>query len=130
MREERPRSIPFFRGLPGTDLEALASTLRGIDVVIASLVAGKRDDPSAPPMTAAPPLMQTMLRMVNLMERELIKGQLPLVDLLIRPRAATNYSFDFKSMDELMAGGTKAARETIATADAALLGRSRAVGLP
>lgn len=103
---------------------------RGIDVVIGSLVAGKSDDPSAPPMTAAPPLMQTMLRMVNLMERELIKGQLPLVDLLVRPRVATNYSFDFKSMDEFMAEGTKAAKETIADADPALLGRSRAVGGP
>lgn len=109
-----------------------ANVLRaqGIDVVIGSLVAGKRDDPSAPAMTAAPPLMQTMLRMVNLMERELIKGQLPLVDLLIRPQVATNYSFDFKSMEEFMAEGTKAAKETIAAADPALLGRSRAVGLP
>lgn len=103
---------------------------RGIDVVIGSLVAGKRDDPSAPAMVEAPPVMQTILRMVNLMERELIKGQLPLVDLLIRPRVTTNYSFDFKSIDDFIAEGSTAAKEAIAAADPALLGRCRPVGLP
>lgn len=103
---------------------------RGIDVVVGSLVAGKRDDPTAPPMLAAPPVMQTILRMVNLMERELIKGQLPLVDVLIRPQVATSYSFDFTSMDDFIAEGANAAKETIATADPGLLGRRRSVGLP
>lgn len=86
---------------------------RGIDIVVASLVAGKRDDPSAPPLAKPPPVMSTILRMVNLMERELIKSQLPLVDVLIRPEVATSYSFDFSSMDEFIAEGRRAACEVL-----------------
>ncbi len=95
---------------------------RGVPVVIASMVAGKRDDPLAAPLQSAPPIMQTMLRMVNLMERELIKGQLPLVDLLIRPQVATNYSFDFTNIDPFIAEGERAAKEALAAVDPASLG--------
>lgn len=86
---------------------------RGVDIVVASMVAGKRDDPSAPPLEKPPPVMSTILRMVNLMERELIKSQLPLVDVLIRPEVAASYSFDFSSMDEFIEEGRRAARDVI-----------------
>ncbi|MDQ3106411.1 MAG: patatin-like phospholipase family protein, partial [Actinomycetota bacterium] len=95
---------------------------RGLSVVIASMVAGKRDDPSAPPLQSAPPIMQTMLRMVNLMERELIKAQLPLIDLLIHPQVATNYSFDFTNIDPFIAEGERAATEALAAVAPASLG--------
>ena len=100
---------------------------RGIDIVVASMVAGKRDDPSAPALVKAPPIMSTILRMVNMMERELIKSQLPLVDVLIRPEVATSYSFDFSSMDAFIAEGQRAAREVIPGSGIPSMGRSRAI---
>ena len=43
------------------------------------------------------------------MERELIAAQLPMVDLLIRPKVAASYSFDFRGIDELLEAGRRAA---------------------
>lgn len=108
-----------------------ASVLRDHDVavVIGSMVAGKRDDPDAPSPAAPPPIMQTILRMVNLMERELIQKQLPLVDVLIRPEVETSYSFDFSDMDAFVVEGARAARAALAGADLTSLGR-RAVRVP
>jgi predicted acylesterase/phospholipase RssA/CRP-like cAMP-binding protein len=95
---------------------------RGLPVVIGSMVAGKRDDPDAPPLEAAPPIMQTMLRMVNLMERELIQAQLPLVDLLIRPEVSASYSFDFTNIEPFIAEGERAAEGALADVDLRSLG--------
>jgi NTE family protein len=95
---------------------------RGLPVVVGSMVAGKRDDPDAPPLDAAPPVMQTMLRMVNLMERELIEQQLPLVDVLIRPQVAATYSFDFSDIDGFVAEGERAAAAVLAGLDLRSLG--------
>ncbi len=102
---------------------------RGLPVVIGSMVAGKRDDPNAPPLATAPPIMQTMLRMVNLMERELIEGQLPLVDVLIRPQVAANYSFDFTNIEPFVAEGMRATDDAMAGTDLASLGGRGAVRL-
>jgi NTE family protein len=95
---------------------------RALPIVIGSMVAGKRDDPDAPPLEAAPPIMQTMLRMVNLMERELIERQLPQVDVLIRPEVAASYSFDFTNIDPFIEEGERAAAQTLASVDLASLG--------
>ena len=101
-----------------------ASVLRaqGLPVVIGSMVAGKREDPDAPPLAAPPPIMQTMLRMVNLMERELLQTQVPLVDVLIRPEVAASYSFDFTNIDSFITEGDRATREVLATLDLTSLG--------
>lgn len=95
---------------------------RGLPVVVGSMVAGKSDDPDAPPLDAAPPIMQTMLRMVSLMERELIQAQLPLVDLLIHPRVKASYSFDFTNIEPFIAEGELAAERALAAVDLASLG--------
>jgi NTE family protein len=95
---------------------------RGLPIVIGSMVAGKRDDPDAPPLEAAPPIMQTMLRMVNLMERELIQAQLPLVDLLVHPQVQASYSFDFTNIDPFIAEGERAAERALAGVDLRSLG--------
>ena len=60
-----------------------ASVLRnaGLRLVIGSNVAGQEL-----PAESDPHLLQIMSRIVNSMEREMIKAQLPLVDVLIRPR--------------------------------------------
>jgi NTE family protein len=102
---------------------------RGLPVVVGSMVAGKRDDPEAAALAAPPPIMQTLLRMVNLMERELIERQLPLVDLLIRPQVEATYSFDFTNIEPFIAEGDRAAREALAGVDLRLLGGRGAVRL-
>jgi 1-acyl-sn-glycerol-3-phosphate acyltransferase len=91
-----------------------ASVLRnaGLRIVIGSNVAGQELDLEA--MAGTPHLLQIMGRMVNSMEREMVKAQVPLVDVLIRPVVAAAGSFDFSRIDEFVAEGERAAREQIA----------------
>ena len=94
-----------------------ASVLRdaGIRLVIGSNVAGQElqaeDDPH---------LMQIMSRILNSMEREMIKAQLPLVDVMIRPAVGPASSFDFSRIDEFVLEGERAAREALPEIKAAV----------
>ena len=96
-----------------------ASVLRnaGLRLVIGSNVAGQELSAEA---LADPHLLQIMSRMVNSMEREMIKAQLPLVDILIRPRVGPASSFDFGRIDEFILEGERAAREALPEIKAAL----------
>jgi len=87
-----------------------ASVLRdaGIGTVIASNVAGQ--ELTVPARGRSPHLVQTMARMITSMERELIKSQTPLVDIMIRPEVRAQNSFDFSSIDSFVAEGVRAAR--------------------
>lgn len=103
--------------IDGAVVDPLPTTVvrdRGAAIVVASNVAGKAElDEPASELAETPGVMQTMLRMINLMERELLKAQLPLADVVIRPRVAANYSFDFTRIDEFVAEGERAARATL-----------------
>jgi NTE family protein len=94
-----------------------ASVLRdaGIRLVIGSNVAGQEL-----PSESDPHLMQIMSRILNSMEREMIKAQLPLVDVLIRPAVGAAPSFDFSHIDEFVLEGERAAREALPEIKAAL----------
>jgi len=96
-----------------------ASVLRdaGLRLVIGSNVAGQELSTEA---LADPHLLQIMSRMVNSMEREMIKAQVPLVDVLIRPRVGPASSFDFSRIDEFVLEGDRAAREALPDIKAAL----------
>ncbi|MDQ1506236.1 MAG: hypothetical protein QOD57_3963, partial [Actinomycetota bacterium] len=98
-----------------------ASVLRdaGLRIVIGSNVAGQ--ELSADTL-ADPHLLQIMGRMLNSMEREMIKAQLPLVDILIRPKVGPASSFDFGRIDEFVLEGERAAREALPEIKAALAG--------
>jgi NTE family protein len=90
-----------------------ASVLRdaGLRYVIGSTVAGQEifgRGPGAPGRT--PHLLQIMSRMLSSMEREMIKAQIPLVDLVIRPQVYSASSFDFSQVDAFVAEGERAAR--------------------
>jgi 1-acyl-sn-glycerol-3-phosphate acyltransferase len=89
-----------------------ASVLRnaGLRKVIGSNVAGQ-DLPAE--ARADPHLLQIMSRMVNSMEREMIKAQLPLVDVHVRPRVGAASSFDFSRIDDFILEGERAAREAL-----------------
>lgn len=94
-----------------------ASVLRaaGIRLVIGSNVAGQEL-----PSKSDPHIMQIMSRILNSMEREMIKAQLPLVDVLIRPALGPAASFDFGRIDEFVLEGERAAREALPEIKAAL----------
>jgi 1-acyl-sn-glycerol-3-phosphate acyltransferase len=100
-----------------------ASVLRdaGLRLVIGSNVAGQE---LAAEGLADPHLLQIMSRMVNSMEREMIKAQLPLVDILIRPKVGPASSFDFNRIDEFILEGERAAREALPEIKAALASAS------
>ncbi len=90
-----------------------ASVLRdaGLRYVIGSTVAGQEifgTGPGAPGRT--PHLLQIMSRMLSSMEREMIKAQIPLVDVCIRPQVYAASSFDFSQADAFVAEGERAAR--------------------
>jgi 1-acyl-sn-glycerol-3-phosphate acyltransferase len=94
-----------------------ANVLRdaGLRLVIGSNVAGQEL-----PADETPHLLQIMSRMVNSMEREMIKAQLPLADVVIRPRVGPAPSFDFTRIDEFILEGERAAREALPEIKAAL----------
>ena len=94
-----------------------ANVLRdaGIRMVIGSNVAGQEL-----PAKADPHMMQIMSRILNSMEREMIKAQVPLVDVLIRPALGPAPSFDFSRIDEFVREGERAAREALPEIKAAL----------
>ena len=94
-----------------------ASVLRnaGIRLVIGSNVAGQELQAESDPH-----MMQIMSRILNSMEREMIKAQLPLVDVLIRPALGAAPSFDFGHIEEFVLEGERAAREALPEIKAAL----------
>jgi NTE family protein len=97
-----------------------ASVLRnaGLRLVIGSNVAGQ--ELPADGWATTPHLLQIMSRMVNSMEREMIKAQVPLVDVLIRPRVGPASSFDFSRIEEFIAEGERAAADQLPQLAAAL----------
>ncbi|HZQ76516.1 MAG TPA: patatin-like phospholipase family protein [Acidimicrobiia bacterium] len=96
-----------------------ASVLRdaGLRLVIGSNVAGQELSSEA---LTDPHLLQIMGRMLNSMEREMIKAQLPLVDVHVRPKVGPASSFDFSRIDEFIREGERAAREALPEIKAAL----------
>jgi predicted acylesterase/phospholipase RssA/CRP-like cAMP-binding protein len=90
-----------------------ASVLRdaGVGTVVASNVAGQ--ELTIPTRRRSPHLVQTMARMINSMERELIKTQAPLVDVMVRPVLKAQNSFDFSDVDGFVAEGARAARAAL-----------------
>jgi NTE family protein len=99
-----------------------ASVLRdaGIRRVIGSNVAGQEIVVDAGSGRRIPNVLQIVVRMMNSMEREMLKTQVPLVDVMIRPRVNTGYSFDFSRMHEFIAEGDRAARQQAGEALATL----------
>ena len=90
----------------------------GVGVVIASNVAGQASEIVVG--NKLPGFMQIMGRILNTMEREVIRAQLPLADVVIRPRVTASNSFDFSKSDEMIAAGVEAARQRLPDIEAVL----------
>jgi NTE family protein len=99
-----------------------ASVLRdaGIRRIIGSNVAGQESRLESGPGGRVPHVLQIVSRMINSMEREMLKVQVPLVDVMIRPQVNTGYAFDFGRIHEFIAEGVRAAREGAGVALAGL----------
>ena len=107
---------PVIDGAVVAPLPVNALRDRGAGVVIASNVAGKAAlDRSDPDLDANPGIVQTTMRMINLMEREMLKAQLPLADVVVRPVVDASYSFDFSRIDDFVAEGRRAASDVVAS---------------
>jgi len=89
-----------------------ASVLRdaGIRRIIGSNVAGQESRLEPGPSGRIPHVLQIVSRMINSMEREMLKVQVPLVDVMIRPQVNIGYAFDFGRIGEFIAEGVRAAR--------------------
>jgi predicted acylesterase/phospholipase RssA len=93
-----------------------ASVLReaGIRFVVGSNVAGQELRYDAGSRMRAPNMLQIVNRVMNSMEREMLKAQSPLVDVMIRPRLSIQNPLDFNRVDEFIAEGERAARSELA----------------
>ena len=93
-----------------------ASVLRdaGLRLVIGSNVAGQELRYDAGSRVRAPNMLQIVNRVMNSMEREMLKAQSPLVDVMIRPRLSIQNPLDFNRVDEFIAEGERAARSELA----------------
>ncbi|MEU9130621.1 cyclic nucleotide-binding and patatin-like phospholipase domain-containing protein [Kitasatospora sp. NPDC048540] len=115
-----PWPIGHRRCIDGAVVNPLpANALRnaGVGHVIGSNVAGQE---LAVKRASDPNLMQIMGRVLNSMEREMIKFQLPLVDTLIRPNIGPTASLDFSCIDAFIVEGERAARAALPDLAAAL----------
>jgi predicted acylesterase/phospholipase RssA/CRP-like cAMP-binding protein len=83
----------------------------GVGLVIASNVAGQATEIAVG--AKLPSLLQIIGRMLNAMERQVINTQLPLADVVIRPRLKASGSFDFSNIEAMIAAGDVAARERV-----------------
>ena len=83
----------------------------GVGIVIASNVAGQASEIVL--NQRLPGLLQVIGRMINAMEREVIRNLLPLADVVIRPRVEASSTFDFGSIDEFVKHGVDAANDRI-----------------
>ncbi len=90
----------------------------GVGVIIASNVAGQATELIVG--KKLPGFMQIMGRMLNTMEREVIRNQLPLADLVIRPIVTASNTFDFSASDKMIEAGVEAARARLADIAAVL----------
>jgi NTE family protein len=93
-----------------------ASVLReaGIRFVVGSNVAGQELRYDSGLGMRAPNMLQIVNRVMNSMEREMLKAQSPLVDVMIRPRLSIQNPLDFNRVDEFIAEGERAARSELA----------------
>ena len=86
----------------------------GIRFVIGSNVAGQETARRPAGSNRPPHLLQLIAGMRNSMEREMIKAQIPLVDVMIRPELPSLSTFDFTQVELFTSKGERAARARLA----------------
>jgi len=92
-----------------------ASVLRdhGADIVIASSVIRPLRDSYSGRRDKMPHILQTISNIFSAMEAEIIKKQIPLIDILIPHEVSASHTFDFDHAEALIREGEEAARQVI-----------------
>jgi NTE family protein len=90
----------------------------GVRYVIGSNVAGQESARRPSASNRPPNLLRLIAGMRNWMEREMIKAQIPLVDVMIRPELPSLSTFDFSQVDLFTKEGERAARARLADVQA------------
>ncbi|MFQ5578041.1 MAG: patatin-like phospholipase family protein [Anaerolineae bacterium] len=92
-----------------------ANVLRnhGADIVIGSSVIQSLAQSFSGPRDKMPTIWQTIFNIFSAMEAEVVKKQLPLIDLLIQHNVSARSTLDFERVDELIASGEHAARQMV-----------------
>ncbi len=85
----------------------------GADIVIASSVIRPLRDSYAGSRDKMPHVLQTVSNIFTAMEAEIVKEQLPLIDILIPHNVSAKHTFDFEHAEELIRSGEEAARQMI-----------------
>jgi len=83
---------------------------RGADRVVASSVVKSLGEATAHHYSKMPHMLQTISRLMSSIERELIKTQLPQIDVLIHPLVTVDHALDFSEAEALMLEGERVAR--------------------
>jgi NTE family protein len=91
----------------------------GVGYVVASSVAGQERSPDAA-AKHPPNIPRTVLRLIDSMERALLKTQEPRADVLIRPQLWLESTFNFSRAVEVREAGVRAAEEALPAVEAAL----------
>jgi NTE family protein len=82
---------------------------RGADIVIGSSVVQPLRDSYSGSKDSRPNMLQTISNIFASMEAEIIKEQLPLIDVLIHHNVAARHTFDFEQAGALIRSGEEAA---------------------
>lgn len=86
---------------------------RGADIVIASSVIQPLRDSYSGRRDKMPSILQIVFNMFSSMEAEVVKKQMPLIDLVIHHHVSAEHTLDFKNVNDLVVIGERAAREML-----------------
>jgi NTE family protein len=86
---------------------------RGADIVIASNVVQPLKEAYAGSREKMPNLLQTITNIFSAMEAEMIKKQLPLIDVVIHHQVSAKHTFDFDRAEDLIRIGEETARQML-----------------
>ncbi len=95
-------------------LPASVARQYGANIVIGSSVVRTSGDPRGQQFARTPNMLQAMFRMMGAVESEVVKRQLPLIDVLIHPQVVVDHSLDFTRAGELIAEGERVANNKMA----------------
>jgi predicted acylesterase/phospholipase RssA/CRP-like cAMP-binding protein len=86
---------------------------RGADIVIASNVVQPLRESYSGPRDKMPNIGQIIFNIISAMEAEMIKKQLPLIDVLIHHSISAKHTLDFEQVNEVVRMGEDAARQML-----------------
>lgn len=93
---------------------------RGADIVIASNVVRPLNESYDGPTDRMPNILQSVFNIFSAMEAEMIKKQIPLIDVLVQHQVSAQYTLDFTQAEDLVRRGEETAEAMLPEIKAAL----------